>query len=200
MDPEKTAIVYKFAQQVYEKLGILLKAVILFGSAAEEKDKEQSDLDVLLILDDLATDWEMVKPVIEKYLDSLLKKEEFSKIHLNAVTLSFFWRAIIKRDPIAINIIRVGIPIFDSGFFSPLKKLLSTGLLGPTRETILDYANKVEYDYGSYLGYKIKALEFLYWVFTHSAQAAIMLLYNEIPPPKYVPMYLKKNGKRKNYS
>ena len=46
-------ISHRFANDLYKEMGALIRAVVIFGSAARKKTTVKSDIDVLVILDDL---------------------------------------------------------------------------------------------------------------------------------------------------
>jgi 1,4-alpha-glucan branching enzyme len=48
-------------------------------------------------------------------------------VHVQMATLTEFMDGVRRGDPIIFNFVRNGVPIFDIGFFQPLKKLLFMG-------------------------------------------------------------------------
>jgi len=195
-------IAYDFASELYKKFNNLIKSVILFGSLAKGKLKEDSDIDILVIADDTMVNWPEFKPLFQKELINIANsKKEYEKLHINVLTLSVFWEALLKRDPVVINILRAGIPVFDLGLFSPLKKLLLEGKLPPSKEAVLYALGRIPYHIGSSKAYRLKSLEFLYWAMTDAAQALIVTMYKITPPsPEEIADYLEKLAKEKKLS
>jgi len=200
METEAYKIAYKFAADLYNKLGPIVKSVVLFGSLPKGKAKEDSDIDIMIIIDNtLIPDWPSFKQYLQTELSKMISEnKEYSKLHINVVTLTVFWEGLLQRDPVIMNILRVGIPIFDlGGFFAPLQRLLEEGKLAPSKEAVLYALSRVPYHLGSAKAYKMKSLEFLYWAMTDSAQALIMAVERVNPPsPEEIKDYLEKLAKK----
>ena len=55
----------QFGQKMYKEFGNFLRAVVLFGSAARGKRPEKGDIDVLVVVDDIAM--KMTPEVVEAF-------------------------------------------------------------------------------------------------------------------------------------
>jgi len=84
-------------------------------------------------------------------------------------------------DPIAINILRDGVAILDTGFFSPLQLLLYQGRIRPSPEAIQNYLSLAPQTLQNSKSHILSATLDLYWAVIDSAHAALMSI-NEIPP------------------
>jgi predicted nucleotidyltransferase len=173
---------YKFAKGIFEKYSKLIKTVALFGSFSKGKETEKSDVDIMLIIDDVLNkvDNNVLAPFYAD-VDSLIKEEKSIKLHLNFVTLTAFWKGVIAADPVSINVLKYGVPLIDTGYFEPLQVLLNRGDIKPTEESIYAslarsqlYAESARLRLGG-------ALTDIYWSIINSAQAAIMR-NGEVPP------------------
>src|SRR3989344_729392 len=126
---------YKFANEIYKELGTLIRAVVLFGSSARKAATEKSDIDILVILDDLTIS--LTREVTEAYrviVDRSIVKVS-TRLHITTLRFTSFWDYMRNGDPIGVNILRDGIALIDSGFFDPLQALLKKGRIRPTSES-----------------------------------------------------------------
>ena len=123
---EDVGIALRFASSVYKELGSYLKGIILFGSTSR-KSSSVGDIDVLLVLDDITIDitpefTQTYRLVIEKLVGDVS-----TKLHITTLKYTSFWEYVRNGDPIAVNILRDGYPLIDTGFFEPLQALLYQG-------------------------------------------------------------------------
>ncbi|MCD6589597.1 nucleotidyltransferase domain-containing protein [Candidatus Woesearchaeota archaeon] len=166
-------IVYSFAKEVKKLLGDFLKGIILFGSLARNKQKPH-DIDILLIVNDI--DFMIDQEVATTY--RILVEEAIArtskKIHVTTFRFTSFWEYVRVADPVAVNILREGIPIYDTGFFEPLQMLLRQGRIRPTPEAIYSYKHRAERSLGSAKWHKNNIVLSLYWTVTDIAHAALM--------------------------
>jgi len=191
MDPY--SITLEFSKKLIEKFDGLIRVVALFGSRARGTEKEKSDIDILIILDDLYNKWDdLVKAYYYKELSELLKDSNFQRIHANTITLSVFWKMIKVGDPLVINILRYGIPVLDTfGMFEALKRMLYEGEIKPSEEAINVIKNRIPHHINLYHYHIAKALESVYWIFVDSAHYLLMSLGYNPPSPDEIPKYLE---------
>ncbi len=175
-------LAHKFAQHAYKEFGNFLKAIVLFGSAAtREKRSPQSDVDVLIIVDDVTM--ELGHEIITAYrvIVEKLVTELSPRLHITTLRLTSFWEYIRAGDPVGINILRDGLAIMDVGFFDPLQLLLRQGRIRPTSESIWSYYMRAPTTLHNSKWHILQATLDLYWAAIDSAHAALMTL-GEIPP------------------
>lgn len=136
MDNNFNDIILNFSKDLIEKVDGLVKSIVLFGSYAENKENEKSDIDLLIIVDDIyAQDLNITVPFYFDNLNKLLADEKYKKIHVTTLTLSKFWEMILNGDPLVLDILRKGEPIIDpAGIFGSLKKMLENGLIKTSPE------------------------------------------------------------------
>jgi hypothetical protein len=79
-----------------------------------------------------------------------------------------------RGDPVTIQILRGGIPIYDLGFFAPVKRLLVQGKIKPTEESINATLSRAFAALNGYSGAVLGAVHALYWAVVEASQAAIM--------------------------
>ena len=119
-------IAMNFATKIYEKFDKLVKAVVLFGSSAKNTATSDSDIDIILIIDDVSINWD--QELIAWYREELGKismANRYKKeIHITTTKISTWWSDLMKGDPTVINIVRYGESLIDvGGFFNPIKAL-----------------------------------------------------------------------------
>jgi len=174
-------IAYKFANEIYKELGGLIRAVVLFGSSARKTTTARSDIDLLVILDDLTIS--LTREVTEAYRVIVQKSivKVSTRLHVTTLRFTSFWDYIRNGDPIGINMLRDGVALIDSGFFDPLQALLKKGRIRPTSESIWSYYVRSPNTLHNSKWHILQATIDLYWAVIDSAHAALMKL-GEIPP------------------
>ena len=192
-------IALKFAKSVYKELPNITKGIIIFGSTARAKDSEKSDVDILIIIDDVTL--KLSDELMKTYKVIVDKKIVEVSQRLHVVTLKFttFWEYVRAGDPIAINILRDGVSLIDSGFFDPLQALLYQGRIRPTQESINSYYSKAPLTIYNSKWHLLQATMDLYWAAIDSAHAALMS-HGCIPPsPQHVPEMLEQELVKKRH-
>ena len=173
----------KFAEQLHKELGDFVKAIILFGSTAREEKPlyGERDIDLLIIINDLTLI--MSSEVIQSY--RVIVENTASKIskrlHITTLKMTSFWEYVRIGDPIAINMLRDGVPLYDAGFFEPVQQLLFQGRIRPTKEAIWTYFARAPATVHNADWHILQATLDLYWAVVDSAHAALMKM-GEVPP------------------
>ena len=128
-------IAMDFSAKVYQKFDRLIKATVLFGSAARNNNIVGSDIDIIVIVDDanIKFDEELIVWYREE-LGKIIQENPYKRdLHINTIKLTTWWNDLLKGDPVVINILRYGEALIDSGgFFNPLKILLQEGKINIT--------------------------------------------------------------------
>jgi len=193
--PEKVlSIIVDFSNELINKVDGLVRAIVLFGSYSRGEETEKSDIDLLVIVDDVYNKWDNVTSTF--YYDNLnkiLSQEKFKKLHVNTLTLSVFWDMVRNGDPLAVNVIRSGKALIDPfGLFGSLKKLLQMGRIVPSNEAIEMAKMRVENSLRNYKIDLIKAFESIYLIFVNSAQYYLMKKGYSLIGPEEILEALKK--------
>ena len=190
----ESEIAMDFATRVYKKFNKMIKSVILFGSSVKQTSTTGSDIDIIIILDDVSINWD--QELIAWYreeLDKLLRRNPYQKsLHINTIKLSTWWEDLLRGDPVVINIIRYGETMIDmAGFFEPLKFLLINGKIKSTPEAIYSCLQRAPVHIARSKTSELNAIEGLYWAMVDSAHAALIAA-NVLPPsPEHIPVNLK---------
>jgi predicted nucleotidyltransferase/uncharacterized protein (UPF0332 family) len=183
---EDFEIAKTFSKRVYGEFGDFLRAIVLFGSAAKEK-KNPSDIDILIILDDVKI--QFTEEIVQTYrviLQKVIADTSKERLHIQSMKFTSFWEYVRAGDPVATNILRYGIALVDTGFFDPLQTLLDQGRIRPTPESIATYFTMAPGSLEKAKGHIWSAGIDLYWSVINSAHAALMH-HGEVPPsPEHV--------------
>ncbi|MGM5481529.1 MAG: nucleotidyltransferase domain-containing protein [Nanobdellota archaeon] len=171
---EDVDITKKFADKLKEEVGDLLRAVVLFGSAARGKAEEGSDIDVLLVVNDMTIVYSneviaSLRVMIENTAASISEK-----FHITTMKISDFWDYLHKVDPIIVNILREGNAVYDEGFFMPAQALLDSGKLRPTKEAVWAYYLRAPKTIKTAEQKLLQSVVDLYWAVIDAAHAALM--------------------------
>jgi len=173
-------IAFRFASAVYKELGSFLKGIILFGSTSR-KTASPGDIDILLVLDDISID--LTPEFIQTYriLVEKLVADISQKLHITTLKYTSFWEYVRNGDPVAVNILRDGYPLIDTGFFEPLQALLYQGRIRPSAESIWTYFARAPVTVNNAKWHILQATLDLYWAIIDSSHAALMSI-GEVPP------------------
>ena len=198
--PEKEfSIAREFAKRVYQEFGTFIKALILFGSTAKGKLAKEGDIDVLIIIDDVSVNLtreltQTYRIIVEKILADMPDSE---RLHIQSMKFTSWWEYIRAGDPVAINVLRYGVALIDTGIFDPLQALLDNGRIRPTKEAIHTYFVMAPASLYRAKDHLLSAMVDLYWASIDAAHAALMSL-GEIPPsPEHVADMLEKKMVKK---
>jgi predicted nucleotidyltransferase len=190
----ESEIATDFATKAYQKFDKIIKSVVLFGSSAKQTSVTGSDIDVIIVIDDVSITWD--QELIAWYreeLDKILRRNPYKQsLHINTVKLSTWWEDIMKGDPVLLNVLRYGEAIIDmAGFFEPLKHLLVAGKIKPTPEAIYTCLQRAPTHLVRSKVSELNSIEGLYWCMVDASHAALIAA-NEFPPsPEHIPGSLK---------
>ncbi|MBN1792089.1 nucleotidyltransferase domain-containing protein [Candidatus Woesearchaeota archaeon] len=175
-------IAYSFSKKVYKEFAKFIKVIALFGSTARKKHGTKGDIDILVIVDDVSVvvDQEFAE-AYRLIMRKIVAEVEPRKLHITTLKFTSFWEYVRSGDPVAVNILRDGVPIIDSGLFEPLQILLYQGRIRPTPESTWSYFNKAPITLNNAKWHVRQGVLDLYWAVIDSAHAALMRM-NEVPP------------------
>jgi predicted nucleotidyltransferase/uncharacterized protein (UPF0332 family) len=180
-------IAFDFSKRVYREFSKFIKVIALFGSTARKMHNTSGDIDILVIVDDVSVivDQEFAEAyriIMEKIVAEVAPK----KLHITTLKFTSFWEYVRAGDPVAVNILRDGVPIIDSGVFEPLQILLQQGRIRPSVESMWSYFNRAPVTLNNSKWHVKQAALDLYWSVIDSAHAALMKM-GEVPPsPSHV--------------
>lgn len=184
---ESVDIAFEFSKKVYKEFSKFIKVIALFGSTARNKSKTTGDIDVLVVVDDVSV--VIDQEFAEGYriiMNKIVSEVSPRKLHITTLKFTSFWEYIRAGDPVAINILRDGVPIIDTGIFEPMQILLHQGRIRPSAESMWTYFNRAPMTLHNSKWHVKQAVLDLYWAVTDSSHAALMKM-NETPPsPEHV--------------
>lgn len=187
-------IAMDFATKAYEKFNEIIKSIILFGSTVKETAKKDSDIDLVIIIDDASIQWdEELKAWYREELGKIVQLNPYKKgLHINTVRLTTWWLDLLRGDPVVMNVIRYGEPLIDfAGFFHPMKSLLQSGKIKPSPEAIYTLLQRAPLHLGRSRLSILGSVEGIYWAMVDSAHAAIIAAKKVPPSPEHIPTILK---------
>lgn len=157
-----------------EELKDLLKSVILFGSAARGTKEQGSDIDVLLILNDVSI--VLSKEVITslRVIIENCAAGVSNNFHITTMHLTQFWDYLRSGDPVIVNMIREGRAVMDEGFFAPIQGLLDQGRIRPTKEAVWAYYTRSPITIKRAEKRLLDIIVDLYWAVIDAAHAVLM--------------------------
>ena len=185
----------EFSEKLNEKLGDKVKVVAVWGSVPKGEHGYDSDIDTLVILDDTKLERDVPKDAKKKIQKKVtnLAKETDERITIQYFPfLTEFWDSLRKGEPIAVEAIRNGEAIYDTGIFMPAKRLLERGKIKSSRESVKKRLKtaaagykKAENNMKSSIPHKLEQ------VMANAGQAPIMLTGRNPPPKEKVPEVLE---------
>lgn len=192
----ESEIAMDFAIKVYKKFNKIVKSVILFGSTSKKTKVIGSDIDIIIIIDDAAINWDL--ELISWYreeLGKITRANPYKKnLHINTIRLTTWFEDLLRGDPIVINIIRDGESLIDfGGFFEPLKYLLASGKIKSTPEAIYSLLQRAPTHISRSKISELNSIEGLFWAMVDSAHAALIAAHKVPPSPEHIPIELKEN-------
>lgn len=168
-----------FTERLYKEFGHFLSAVILFGSTV--KQQKSNDIDILIVLNDVRVTFTRELTETYRIITEKVMADVSPKLHVQSMTLSSFWEYVRAGDPVAVNILRDGIALIDTGFFDPLKMLLNEGRIRPSPEAVHTYYTMAPASLFRSKQHMLNAVIDLYWAAIDAAHAALMTV-GEVPP------------------
>jgi predicted nucleotidyltransferase len=187
-------IAMDFATKVHAKFEQLIKAIVLFGSSAKKVSTSDSDIDVIMIIDDVSIKWdEETILYYREELGKIIQQNPYRKsLHINTVKLSTWWQDLMRGDPIVINVIRYGDPLIDyGGFFTPLQALLVQGKIKSTPEAVYTLLQRSPNHLARARSALLAVVDGYYWACVDSAHAAIIAADILPSSPEHIPDILK---------
>lgn len=182
-------IAMDFATKAYKKFDRIIKSIALFGSSTKKTQGVGSDIDIVMIIDDAAIQWD--QKLIAWYreeLGKLISENPYKRsLHITTIKLTTWWEDLIRGDPVVLNVLRYGEPLIDfGGFFEPLKVLLFQGKIRPSPETIYNCLQRAPIHIQRSKAAELGAIEGLYWAMVDSAHAALISKGISPPSPEHI--------------
>jgi predicted nucleotidyltransferase len=190
----ESEIAMDFAVKCYEKFNKIVKSIVLFGSSTKQSAVAGSDIDIIIIIDDVAISWD--QELIAWYreeLDRLLRQNPYEKsLHINTIKLSTWWEDLMRGDSVVLNVLRYGEAMIDfGGFFEPLKFLLLNGKIKSTPEEIYNCLQRAPTHFLRSKAAELNSIEGLFWAMVDASHAALVAAGLSPASPEHIPNDLK---------
>ncbi len=185
-----------FATKVVDKFDQMVKSVVLFGSSAKKVSTPDSDIDIIIIIDDVSVRWD--EELIAWYreeLGKIISVNPYAKaLHVNTVKLSTWWDDMMRGDPVVLNVLRYGDALIDyGGFFNPLRILLKEGKIRATPESIYTLLQRAPRHMTRAKQSMLAVVDGLYWTMVDAAHAALIAADIMPSSPEAIPEVLMEN-------
>jgi len=196
---ENLRIARNFSKEILLEMKELVRSIVLFGSNTHDTLNKDSDIDIMIVLDNVSVFVSEELREAYRIITSNLCNKHSNKIHLMSVNLSDLWDMARKGDPVLINILRYGMPIFDRDLIEPLQYLLEIGKIRPTREAVFNYVSRAKTLHEETEKHlEISVLD-MYYSVVDIVHASLMCKKIMPPSPKDMPSIFKKEFKEKKY-
>jgi uncharacterized protein (UPF0332 family)/predicted nucleotidyltransferase len=182
-------IAMSFATKIHKKFDHLIKASVLFGSQTTNEIKPGSDIDIVIVIDDAAINWDIeLTAWYREELAKIISEENYGRdLHINTIRLTTWWRDLLHGDPVILNIVRQGQVLIDiAGFFNPIKSLLMQGKIHATPEAVYSALQRSPQHLIRSKLSMLGALEGVYWCMVEVAQATLITLGKLPPSPEHI--------------
>lgn len=183
---EDITLARQFGKVMYKEFGNFISCLVLFGSAAKNIPSPKRDIDILIVLDDVRI--KFTKELVETYrilTERAIADVEPQRLHVQSMKLTAFWEYVRAGDPVAINILRSGVALIDTGFFDPLQALLDQGRIRPSDESVWTYFTMAPASLHRAEQHLLTAVVDLYWAAIDAAHAALMTVGETPPSPSH---------------
>ncbi len=186
-------IAVDFATKVSNKFDQMIKSIVLFGSSAKQVSTADSDIDIIIIIDDVSVRWddELIAWYREE-LGKIISTNPYAKtLHVNTVKLSTWWEDMMRGDPVVLNVLRYGDALIDfGGFFNPLRILLKEGKIRTTPESIYTLLQRAPRHMTRARQSMLAVVDGLYWTMVDASHAALIAANVMPSSPEAIPNVL----------
>ncbi|MGV8142121.1 MAG: nucleotidyltransferase domain-containing protein [Candidatus Pacearchaeota archaeon] len=185
-----------FAIKVHRMFDHLVKATVLFGSQSTGDIKPGSDIDMVILIDDAAINWDLeLTSWYREELAKIISAQDYGRdLHINTIRLTTWWRDLLHGDPVVLNIVRHGTVLIDlAGFFNPIKALMMQGKIHATPEAVYAALQRAPQHLTRSKLSMLGSIDGIYWCMVEAAQAALITLGKLPPSPEHVTKMLHEN-------
>src|SRR3989338_5366075 len=192
---KQLALANRFKDEVLKKYNNIVKAIVLFGSLTRADFHEKSDIDMLVVVDDVTARFTPeMKDDFDDRLYDIAKNISESMTVQPAWLLSEFWDMARIGHPLLFTIVRDGWALYDTGFFIPVRKLLELGKIPTTLEAFEKFMETAPQKINRVETAKLYMVaEDLYYAMLNCSQAVLMYLGENPPAPKHTPQEVREH-------
>lgn len=186
-----------FCNLILKKHGSIIVSIWII------KPPEKMSEDLYLII--LVNNFKAGKQKVRKLELDVLKVEKavFNnldvRMHSGFYNLSNYFESVMKGDEEIFNEIKYSMPVYDpTGFFGPLKKLVETGKIVGTQESLFKLIFDVKERFRDIDNIKMKILDNIYSAIVDTGQAALISAGSSFPIHKDIAKGLEKHFVKKH--
>src|SRR3989338_1308069 len=140
MHPEAVESLKEISEDLQKEFPGAIKAIWVYGSAARGTAKPTSDIDMMVLLDDVQKEisYGIIEMIDGRLLELTNKMQKEKKVNFHAQApkkLSDWWDLLRSGEPWVFTSMRDAMPVYDpSGYVEPLSRLLKEGRMVGTLE------------------------------------------------------------------
>ena len=188
---ENLKIAREFSKELITEMNELVRSIVIFGSNAKANVKKDSDVDLLIVLDNVSVFVSEELREAYRIITTKLVGKISNKLHITTMNLTDLWNMARKGDPILINILRHGLPLFDRDLIEPMQYLLEIGKIKPSLETVHNYEARAENLLEDTNKHMYNAILDLYYAVIDMVHSTLILRKITPPSPKEMPNIFK---------
>ncbi len=178
-----------FSDQIIKKFGKDIKAIWLIPY--------QKEFLVIILLNNLGKNKKEIKKILEEiriYTLTLKEKLEKEKIPFNVdiFLLTEYYEKLLENRLDVFVEIKQAIPLYDTGFFMPIKILVERGEIKGTKEAMVKLIKEIRENLIEVDRLKIEVLSSIYNAVIDAAEAALLSKGVSFFVPKELPKLLEK--------
>ncbi|QQG39306.1 MAG: nucleotidyltransferase domain-containing protein [Candidatus Aenigmatarchaeota archaeon] len=191
---ERIELAKKFTKKILDKYGPWIKSVIVWGSTVRGEFKKKSDLDFVILVDDTRdklTDAQRVE--MDDWIYDTGRKLDERIASQPVWTITEFVKMVRAFTPLAYELMKDGMPTYDTGFFLTHKRLLEMGEIAATPEASQRRWGDVPRRISRAKSAKLWLIaEDLYLAMIGAEEAVLMYMGRDIPHPMHAAGDMKK--------
>ncbi|MBI4017872.1 MAG: nucleotidyltransferase domain-containing protein, partial [Candidatus Aenigmarchaeota archaeon] len=191
---ERIDLAKKFTAKILDKWGPWIKSVVVWGSTARGEFKKKSDIDFVILVDDTRDKLtNALRDEMDDWVYDLAKKMDERLGPQPVWTITEFVKMVRAFTPLSYELLKDGIPTYDTGFFLTHKRLLEMGEIAGSPEAAQRRWGDVPRRISRAKNAKMWLIaEDLYYALIGSEEAVLMYMGKDIPHPMHAAEYLKK--------
>lgn len=191
---ERIDLAKRFTQKILDKWGPWVKAVIVWGSTARGEFTKKSDIDFVILVDDTRDKLtNALRDEMDDWIYDLAKKMDERLGPQPVWTITEFVKMVRAFTPLAYELMKDGIPTYDTGFFLTHKRLLELGEIAATPEAAQRRWGDVPRRISRAKSSKLWLIaEDLYYAMIGAEEAVLMYMGKDIPHPIHAAEYLQR--------
>ncbi len=133
----RAKVIKKFSKNMLDKYGPYVKAIVAWGSVVRDEFHHKSDIDVVVLVDDTRGNLnKKIRDEINNFMFSAAKEADVELSPQPIWTITEFMSMIRQCNPLAYNLLKDGMAVYDTGFFLTNKRLFERGQMPLTKEAV----------------------------------------------------------------